>query len=254
MPFKKDSKRDQAQDPYAVNQTQYGATTSFGGYDGYTQTGYDGYGGYTGYDAAGYTDPQQAYTQGYDQGQGYEQGYEDEVILEPMGKKRGAGFYAGISLIAVALMVGIFTGVTLFMSSTQIIPSHRSGLVGQLDGKTKEEIQAELDRVVEQGMFNIAIANVVQLQNGNSEGEFMIENSPANHYNMQVDVALADTGEVVYKSGILEPNFHIQYAKLDTPLPRGTYNCIATFHALDPKKNDAEVGQAAAAMTIVVNN
>lgn len=254
MPFKKDSKRDQAQDPYAVNQSQYGATTSFGGYDGYTQTGYDGYGGYTGYDAAGYTDPQQAYSQGYDQGQTYDQGYEDDIILEPMGKKRGAGFYVGISLIAIALVAGIFVGSALFMHSTQIIPTHRSGELGQLDGKTQEEIQAELDRIVQEGMFNIAIANVVALRNGSSEGEFKIENSPANHYNMQVDIALADTGEVIYKSGVLEPNFHIQNAKLDTPLPKGTYQCVATFHALDPKKNDAEVGQAAAAITIMVEN
>lgn len=224
----KNKKRSQAQDPQSVDQMQ-------GGYGGYTQTGYDDFAGYEGYGSGTYDDGFY-----YDDDQGH--------------KKRGAGFYIGMSIIAIALVAGLAVGTFLFMSSTQIIPTHRSGELGQLDGKTKEEIEAELNRIVEEGMFNIAIANVVQLANGSAEGDFSIENSPANRYNMQVTITLADTGEQIYESGIIEPNFHVQYAKLDTPLSKGTYNCIATFHALDPEKNDEEVGQAAAAMTIIVLN
>ena len=166
-------------------------------------------------------------------------------------EKRGAGFYIGIIIAALALVAALVVGAFLFLNSTQIGDSYRSGKLGQLDGKTKEEIQAELDKIVEEGMFNISIARVVELPTGNSEGEFRIENSPANHYNMQVDIARSDTGETIYSSDILEPNYHIQYAKLDEVLPAGTYNCIATFHALDPE-TDAEVGQAACALTVVV--
>lgn len=231
---KKNSKRTQAQDPQSVDQAQ-GNYPDYDGYmGGYSQSSYDGY-------------------EGYDSGT-YDYAADGAYYEEEGRKKRGAGFYIGISIAAIALMAALAVGAFLFMNSTQIFPTHRSGELGQLDGKSKEEIQAELDRIVEEGMFNIAIANVVTLPNGSSEGEFSIENSPANRYNMQVDIALADTGEVIYTSGILEPNYHIQYAKLDEPLPKGTYNCIATFHALDPEKDDAEVGQAAASMTIIVSN
>lgn len=229
----KNKKRSQAQDPQSVDQMQ-------GGYGGYTQTGYDDFAGYEGYGSGTYDD--------------YAYGADDYYDDEQNRKKRGAGFYIGMSIIAIALVAGLAVGTFLFMNSTQIVPSHRSGELGQLDGKSREEIQAELDRIVQEGMFNISIANVVQLPNGSAEGEFSIENSPANRYNMQVTITVADTGEQVYESGIIEPNYHIQYAKLDTPLPKGTYNCIATFHALDPEKNDAEVGQAAASMTIIVVN
>lgn len=237
MPNNQNYNYDQAPDPQAYPQGQsYSGTYDMSG--GYYQTDSVDYSNFDGYDSYDYSDPV----------------YQEEYYAAPPEKKRGAGFYAGISLAAIALVAGIGIGVFLFMNSTQIVPTHRSGELGQLDGKTKEEIQAELDRVVQEGMFNIAIANVVQLANGSSEGDFSIENSPANHYNMQVDISLVDTGEVIYTSGILEPNYHVQYAKLDKPLSKGTYNCIATFHALDPKKDGAEVGSASAAMTIVVLN
>ena len=168
-------------------------------------------------------------------------------------EKRGAGFYVGIIIAALALVAALVVGAFLFLNSTQIGESYRSGKLGQLDGKTEAEIRAELDRIVEEGMFNISISKLVQLQTGNSEGEFRIENSPANRYDMQVDVALVDTGEVIYSSDVIEPNYHIQYAKLDRVLPAGTYNCIATFHAIDPE-TDEEIGQAACMMTIVVQN
>lgn len=167
--------------------------------------------------------------------------------------KRGAGFYIGIIIAALALVAALVVGAFLFLNSTQIGDSYRSGKLGQLDGKSEEEIRAELDRIVEEGTFNISISRIVQLPTGNSEGEFRIENSPANRYNMQVDIARSDTGETIYSSDVLEPNYHIQYAKLDESLPAGTYNCIATFHALDPE-TDEEVGQAACALTIVVAN
>lgn len=164
-------------------------------------------------------------------------------------KKRGKGFYVGIAIAAVAIILALIFGIYMFMNSTQT--SNRGGALGQLDGKTEEEIVAELNRVVEEGMFNISIASVLELENGESEGEIKIENSPANHYLMQVDITRNDTGELIYSSDILEPNYHVQTAKLDTVLPAGTYNCTALFHALDPD-TEQEVGVAAAEIQVIV--
>lgn len=239
MPKKTNPNYSQANDPRAFDQAQYGSTSSFDpSVGGYAQSGFDDYSGYQGHGSDTYAVA----------------GYPDAIYSEEEEgqKKRGAGFYIGISIAAVGLVAAIAVGAFLFMNSTQIYPTFRSGELGQLDGKTKEEIQAELDRIVEEGMFNISIASLIQLSNGSAEGEFGIENSPANRYNMQVDITVTDTGETIYTSGVLEPNYHIQYAKLDTPLSAGTYNCVATFHALDPEKDNAEVGQASASITIVV--
>ncbi len=163
-------------------------------------------------------------------------------------KKRGAGFYIGMIIAAIAIILALVFAVFMFMNSTQA--SNRGGAAGQLEGKTPQEIQAELDKVVGEGMFNISIASAVEFADGTSEGEVKIENSPANRYLMQVDMMLED-GTVIYESPILEPNYHIQTAKLSEDLDPGTYEVTAVFYALDPN-TEQEVGQAAAQVTITV--
>lgn len=165
-------------------------------------------------------------------------------------KKRSKGFTIGMTIAAIAIILALIFGIYMFMDSTQ--QPKRGGALGQLDNKTTEEIQAELNKIVEEGMMNISIASVIPFDSPTSEGEVKIENSPANHYLMQVEIALSDTGEVIYTSEVLEPNYHVQYAKLDKTLAPGTYPCTATFYALDPETEE-QVGQAGAQVTVVIN-
>lgn len=123
--------------------------------------------------------------------------------------------------------------------------------MGQYEGKTDEEIQEELNRIVEEGMFNISINPEITMASGDSEAELRIENVPGNRYLMSVSITLDDTGEVIYTSGLIEPNYHIQTAPLNVALKKGTYTATAVFTALDPD-TEAEVGTAAAKITIQV--
>ena len=84
-----------------------------------------------------------------------------------------------------------------------------------------------------------------------AEGDVRIENVPSNHYLMQVKVVRDDTGEAVYRTGMIEPNHHIQRARLDVDLDAGSYPCTAVFYAYEPDTEEP-VGQAAAKMTVVV--
>ncbi|WP_165061981.1 hypothetical protein [Adlercreutzia sp. ZJ154] len=164
-------------------------------------------------------------------------------------RKRGAGFWIGIVVAILALIAAAILAYFMLFSGDG--RGARSGTAGQLEGKTPEEVQAEIDRVVEEGMFNISIASVVEFQDGTSEGEFKIENVPNNPYLMRVVITREDTGEQVYETGIIEQNFHIQSDKLDVDLAKGQYPCVATFYALDPETEE-EVGSAAAQITINV--
>lgn len=123
--------------------------------------------------------------------------------------------------------------------------------LGQLAGKSDAEVQAELDRMVREGMFNISIASQIDYADGAAPGEVRIENVPGNPYLMKVAVVRDDTGEAVYSTGIIEPNSHIQSAPLDVDLDAGTYPCTATFYALDPATEE-QVGQASATVTVRV--
>lgn len=163
-------------------------------------------------------------------------------------RKRGASFW--IALVVVLICIGLAAALLM---TTLGAPqkSSRAGVPGQLEGKTPEEVQAELDRVVEEGMFNISIASAVLFADGSSPGELRIENVPGNLYLMRVVIRLDDTGQQVYQTDMIEPNNHIQQDTLDVDLDAGTYNATAVFTAYDPDTED-EVGQAAAKITLLV--
>ncbi|WP_251211826.1 hypothetical protein [Adlercreutzia murintestinalis] len=170
---------------------------------------------------------------------------------EEKKRRRGAGFWIGIVVALVAIILAIVLAFILLGGNDE--QGRRAGTLGQLEGKTEEEIVAELNRAVDEGMFNISISSNVTFEDGTSEGDLRIENVPGNRYLMQVDIKRDDTGETIYESGILEPNYHIQSDKLSTDLDAGTYECTAEFHALDPDSEE-EVGTAAAKLVINVAN
>lgn len=158
-------------------------------------------------------------------------------------------------LILLLLVIAALLTILLLRKPDPAKSTTRDGNAspGQYEGKTDEEIQKELNRVVEEGMFNISINPELNLENGASEADLRIENVPSNSYLMKVQISLDDTGEIVYTSGIIEPNYHIQSAPLDIPLKKGIYTATAVFTALDPETESAS-GTAAAKITIRVNN
>ncbi|WP_165253877.1 hypothetical protein [Adlercreutzia sp. ZJ304] len=167
--------------------------------------------------------------------------------------KSHTGKTIAIVVIAVLIVVGIIAGIVyaLFFSKDNFYDSN--SIVGQAPYKTREEIQAELDRKIEEGMFNISIASVIEFQDGSSSGTAYIENVPGNQYVMQVDIKLDETGETIYESGGLKPDSYIKDIALTRDLDAGTYQATATFHAIDPETLE-EQGQAAAKITLNVLN
>lgn len=172
-------------------------------------------------------------------------------IPQHMGKpKRHKRTGLIIAIVVAIICAGLAVALVLTGGGTG--KGARSGSVGQLEGKTHEEIQAELDRIVEEGMFNISIASTVELPNGTSPADLRIENVPGNRYLMRVVITDDRSGQTLYTTDLIEPNHHIQQDTLDVDLDAGTYECTATFVAYD-QQTEEEVGQAAAKMTIRVD-
>lgn len=155
-----------------------------------------------------------------------------------------------VVLLIVAIAIAAWLAIWLFAcnGSSLFDPNAQTG---QAPYKTDAEIQAELDRVVEEGMLNISIASTIEFADGTSEGTAYIENVPGNRYNMQVTIVDDETGETLYQSGVLSPNQYIENITLTKDLEPNTYACTANFTALDPTTFD-EVGEAAAKVSIVV--
>ena len=124
---------------------------------------------------------------------------------------------------------------------------------GGLNQKSDEEIQAELNEKVEQGMINISMNTSPVFEDGTSAGNLLIVNSPSNNYPQIVYIVRKDTNEEIYRSGGIPVGSKVEYAKLNVDLPAGTYDCVAYFNNADPETG-AILGTAGAEITITVNH
>lgn len=158
----------------------------------------------------------------------------------------------GTLILLLALIVAIAVALWLFWRpKIETAFFDGAAIVGTLPGKTDAELQAELNQIVEEGMFNISIAPVISFADGKSRGQARIENIKANHYHMKVTITCDDTGDIVYESGGLKPGEYIENITLAEPLPKGEYSATATFSAYDTESLN-EIGKAAAKITVVI--
>ncbi|MDO4539693.1 MAG: hypothetical protein Q4B48_01140 [Syntrophomonadaceae bacterium] len=162
---------------------------------------------------------------------------------------------------AVAVMSLVIVGLTVLL----LLPGDTDGSMvdGVKAGRSfssdnsgfadwpQEDIVAELNRVVEEGMFHISINPYITFAHGFAPGEMRIENISGNHYLMQVQISLDETGEAVYTTDVIEPGRYIESDSLDVLLPAGEYAATATFTALD-SETQAPAGTAAAKITLAV--
>lgn len=128
-----------------------------------------------------------------------------------------------------------------------------SARTGTLPGRSEKEIQGELNKVVEEGMFNISIASVVTVDENGADAMARIENIAANHHHMKVTITLDGEREPIYESAGIAPGQYIEHVKLNRTLSAGTYSATALFTAYD-MENLLQAGQAAAKITIVAGS
>lgn len=165
-------------------------------------------------------------------------------------RKRNIIIGAGVAVVVVIVIVCAFFFVGGGANGAFYDPDAKEG---QASYKTLEEIEAERNRQMEEGMLNISIASVIEFENSSSPGTAYIENVPSNKYVLKVTITTDSNGETVYQSGGIKPDSVIESIKLSQPLGAGTYPATATFVAYDPDTLN-EVGQAAAKVTLVVDN
>jgi len=83
----------------------------------------------------------------------------------------------GLPLVLVsAATAGVFLLKTPNSAKQASAPGARdpNATVGQYEGKSEAEIQAELDKVVQEGMFNISINPDIRMTSGRAEAELRV--------------------------------------------------------------------------------
>lgn len=182
-----------------------------------------------------------------------EQGIDMDFPKTVMEKKKKKVWLFLLFFILFAIIV--LLSALLLKKPVESQPGMReaNAMLGQFEGKTEEEILEELNRVVEKGRFNISINPDIVMETGESEADVRIENVPGNQYLMRVAISLDSTQEVIYTSGLIEPNYYVQKVTLDKVLSKGTYPATAIFTAYE-LETEAEAGTAAAKITISVKD
>ena len=118
---------------------------------------------------------------------------------------------------------------------------------------TDEQIQDLLQQEADGTMFGFQINASPIFENAQSAGNILIGNPPGNTFGIQVEIVLDSTGDVLYKSGLIEPNKHIPNIYLSKNLGKGIHNATATIYAyqIDTPKL---LGQSAARIKINIKN
>jgi len=126
---------------------------------------------------------------------------------------------------------------------------------GPLSGMTKEEILEQMQKEADKAYFSFKINTEIVFKDGKSEGNVGIENPNNNVYPMSVQIFLGKdgAGEMIYDSGGLMPNQHIDNAKLTKVLSTGTYEALAYLYAYDPETK-VNIFKSTAELTIIIQN
>lgn len=102
---------------------------------------------------------------------------------------------------------------------------------GGIEYKSQEEIEAELNAKVAEGMINVSMNTNPVFENGT--GNLLITNSDVNNYPQIVEI-YDENGELIYQSGLIEVGSKVETGSLLVDIATGEHACIATFNAVNP--------------------
>lgn len=158
-------------------------------------------------------------------------------------------------LFLLLALVGSATAYFLLSARRNQTPTGPSfatnASVGALPGKTQEEIEAMLNQQINDRMVAFTVNAAPVFATGTSKGNLMLE-APANNINyIEFVIRLDDTGETIYRSGLLKPNQYIEEDYLEVDLSAGNYPCTVDITIYDTETLEAK-GMSQAAITITV--
>lgn len=155
------------------------------------------------------------------------------IVVE---KKRGNKLFR----IIILLLLLIIAGVLLWhqFGPKPSLERELTAKLGIMPGMTEAEIQDILNRQVAEGMLNVSMNPMPVFPDGKSEGNVQIQNIQGNHYSVKVTIVRSDNNKTILTTNLIDPGYYVQTLKLDKPLPKGKYLCVANFDAYDPKTLD----------------
>lgn len=158
-------------------------------------------------------------------------------------------------ILIILLVLIIPLSIIIIINNNQNKVNISGGILqeGIIPGYTEEQIKEILQRKADESSFSFEINSRPIFKDGKSKGNLRIANPPYNKYAIEVEIKLDSDNKTVFKSGKIEPNHYIEYAKLTKKLKAGEYNATATINAYDTKNGEFK-GTSAAKLIIKVES
>lgn len=153
----------------------------------------------------------------------------------------------------MVIMIGLIGGLLyyfLIYSAKSPMARESEMLGGRLAGKTPTEMQSILDETVEKGQVLIGISAAPVFEENGKKGRLGIENDAKNQYSFQVTLTEDETGTELYKSGLIDPGYYVEFVELSKRLAAGDYAATAVFTTYSPEETDDAIAQVTAKITL----
>ena len=171
-----------------------------------------------------------------------------------MKKRKALLFVLGALVLIVITLVLVSRCASPAQGTLEYESRQVEGLLET--GRSSEEIQETLDRIVEKGRFSVSCNSAMNIKDG--QMDVKIENIQGNQYDMQVDIELSGgeyDGLRIYSSKLIRPGFSIETGAVEenVNLPVGFYDAVATFSAFD-QETQQKIGKTQAMIIVSVPN
>ncbi|EGO8312468.1 hypothetical protein E3O82_002454 [Enterococcus faecalis] len=152
------------------------------------------------------------------------------------------------------LLLGGFIGYKMLDNQPREIIGG-SYLPDEKDAKkmSKAERKKAAEQEIDESKFTLSIYPEAVFENGEATGDIYIRNEISNAYPISVEIVDDSTGDIIYKSGAIQPGYEVTEGQLNKKLAKGKYKCTANVSIYDPKTNKFK-GQTAAEIEIEVEN
>lgn len=170
-----------------------------------------------------------------------------------MDKKKKTGILVGIIIILLIVIIGLL--VFLLLRKDGKAPEETGGYV--MDEENYQQIQESMADEVSEGYFETYMNTTWTFADGMSATQdAVLGNSPNNTKPIRCEVILDDTGEVVYKTGVLPVGAVLEPFKLDKDLDAGTYEAVCQIYLLKEQEDGTyeDFSSAGFRVTIMVEN
>lgn len=124
---------------------------------------------------------------------------------------------------------------------------------GTLPNLSEDEVREQMQKQADESKLSFKINAEPVFPDGKSAGTLRIENPNHNVYPFVVEIFLNATGEKIYDSGGILPNHHIDTAKLDKKLGKGSHEAVAHIKVFDPESQEYQ-GESLVSLNIIVKN